>query len=474
MPKPRERIERDTMGEVRVPAAAKWRAQTQRAVENFPISGDPVPSSVIHALARIKGAMAAESAKARRLPRPVATAIREAAGEVADGRWDDQFPIDTFQTGSGTSTNMNVNEVLATLAEHRLPAGTEVHPNDDVNAPLSSNDQFPAAIHVAAAERIAGHLLPALAHLAAALRRQEVQLADVVKAGRTHLMDATPVTLGQELGGYATQLEQAAARLAAAQAHLGELPLGGSAVGTGINVPAGFAAAVIARLAKETKLPLTEAVDHLAANASRDALVEVSGLLRVVAVALAKCADDLRWMGSGPAAGLAELRLPDLQPGSSIMPGKVNPVLCEAVLQVVTQVIGNDAAVAWGAARGNFELNVQLPVIARNLLSSVELLGAVSRLFADRCVDGLTADVERCRRYAESTPQVATALNPLLGYETVAGIVKEAVASGRSIREVVLAQGLLDEAALDATLDPLSLTRGPVSPGRQRGRPARG
>ena len=454
--------------------AQLWQGETEKAIEHFPISGEPVPPAVIHALARIKGAMAAENAKARRVKRPVAAAIREAAAEVAEGRWDDQFPIDTFQTGSGTSTNMNVNEVLATLAEQRLPGGTTVHPNDDVNAPLSSNDQFPAAIHVATAERIANHLLPALGHLVAALRRKESAFADVVKAGRTHLMDATPVTLGQELGGYATQLEQASARLEAAQARVGELPLGGSAVGTGINVPAGFAAAVIARLAKDTKLPLTEASDHLAANASRDALVEVSGLLRVVAVALAKCADDLRWMGSGPAAGLAEVHLPDLQPGSSIMPGKVNPVLCEAVLQVVTQVIGNDTAVVWGAARGNFELNVQLPVIARNLLSSVELLGAVSRLFADRCIDGITADIDRCRRYAESTPQVATALNPLLGYETVAGIVKEAVSSGRSIREVVLARGLLDEATLDATLDPLALTRAPGSPDRAAGRRARG
>jgi len=454
------RIERDSMGEVRVPADAKWRAQTQRAVENFPISGDPVPASVVHAMARIKAAMAAENAKRRRVARPVAAAIRAAAAEVADGDWDDQFPIDTFQTGSGTSTNMNVNEVLATLAEARLPKGTSVHPNDDVNAPLSSNDQFPAAIHLATAVRLVEHLLPSLAQLVAALRRKETAFAEVVKAGRTHLMDATPITLGQEFGGYATQIEQAAGRIEASLPRLGELPLGGSAVGTGINVPAGYAGAVVARLAKSTKLPLSEASDHVAHNASRDALVEVSGLLRVVAVALAKCADDLRWMGSGPAAGLAEVHLPDLQPGSSIMPGKVNPVLCEAVLQVVTQVIGNDTAVAWGAARGNFELNVQLPVIARNLLESVELLGSVSRLFADRCIDGLEADVDRCRRYAESTPQVATALNPLLGYETVAGVVKEAVASGRSIREVVLARGLLDEATLDKTLDPLALTRG--------------
>jgi fumarate hydratase class II len=452
------RVERDTMGEVEVPRQAKWGAQTQRAVDNFPISGRPVEPAVIHALARIKGAMAAENAKRRRVPKAVGAAIAAAAAEVVDGRWDAEFPVDTFQTGSGTSTNMNVNEVLANLARAQLGAGSEVHPNDDVNAPLSSNDQFPAAIHVAAAVRVQEHLVPALGHLAKALRRQAAANAEVVKAGRTHLMDATPITLGQELGAYASQVEAAAARLTDALPRLGELPLGGSAVGTGINVPDGYAAAVVARLAKATKLPFTEAADHIAANASRDALVEVSGLLRVVAVALAKCADDLRWMGSGPAAGLAEVHLPDLQPGSSIMPGKVNPVLCEAVLQVVSQVIGNDAAVAWGAARGNFELNVQLPVIARNLLESIELLGAVSRVFADRCVDGIEADVERCRRYAESTPQVATALNPLLGYDVVAGVVKDATRSGRSIREVVLARGLLDEATLDATLDPLSMT----------------
>jgi fumarate hydratase, class II len=449
------RIEHDTMGEVRVPAAARWQAQTQRAVENFPISGVPVPTAVVHALARTKAAMAAEKAARGDLDGAVAQAVVAAAEEVLAGRHDDQFPIDVFQTGSGTSTNMNVNEVLATIASEQL--GERVHPNDDVNSPLSSNDQFPAAMHIAAAERVSVHLLPALQHLTGALRERAKAFADVVKAGRTHLMDATPVTLGQELGGHATQLEQATARVADALPRVGELPLGGSAVGTGINVPKGFAAAVVARLAADTGLPFTEAADHLAHNASRDALVELSGLLRVVAVALTKCADDIRWMGSGPSAGLGELHLPDLQPGSSIMPGKVNPVLCEAVLQVATQVIGCDAAVAWGGARGNFELNVQLPVMARNVLEPIELLGSVSRLFADRCVSGLEADVARCRRYAESTPQVATALNPLLGYEVVAGIVKESTKSGRSIRDVVLERGLLDDATLDETLDPLSL-----------------
>ena len=456
------RIEHDTMGEVRVPASARWQAQTQRAVENFPISGIRVPTAVVHALARTKGAMAAENAARGALDDDVAKAIVAAATEVLDGRHDDQFPIDVFQTGSGTSTNMNVNEVLATLAAASL--GRPVHPNDDVNSPLSSNDQFPAAMHIAAVERVAHHLVPALDHLVAALRERSAAFADVVKAGRTHLMDATPVTVGQELGGHATQIEQAAARLRDALPRVGELPLGGSAVGTGINVPAGFAAAVVERLAADTGLPFTEAADHLAHNASRDALVELSGLVRVVAVALTKCADDIRWMGSGPSAGLGELHLPDLQPGSSIMPGKVNPVLCEAALQVATQVIGCDAAVTWGAARGNFELNVQLPVIARNVLEPIEIIGNVARVFADRCVAGLEADVERCRRYAESTPQVATALNPLLGYEVVAGIVKEATKSGRSIRDVVLERGLLDQQTLDSTLDPLSLARPDRSP----------
>ena len=451
------RVEHDTMGEVRVPASARWQAQTQRAVENFPISGVRVPTAVVHALARTKAAMAAEKAGRGDLTSDVADAIVAAAAEVLAGDHDDQFPIDVFQTGSGTSTNMNVNEVLATVAGQRL--GRKVHPNDDVNSPLSSNDQFPAAIHIAAVERVANHLVPALEHLVAALRERSAAFADVVKAGRTHLMDATPVTVGQELGGHATQVEQAAARLRDALPRVGELPLGGSAVGTGINVPAGFAAAVVDRLAADTGLPFSEAADHIAHNASRDALVELSGLVRVVAVALTKCADDIRWMGSGPSAGLGELHLPDLQPGSSIMPGKVNPVLAEATLQVATQVIGCDAAVAWGAARGNFELNVQLPVIARNLLEPIEIVGNVARVFADRCVAGLEADVERCRRYAESTPQVATALNPLLGYEVVAGIVKEATTSGRSIREVVVERGLLDEATLEATLDPLSLAR---------------
>jgi fumarate hydratase class II len=372
--------------------------------------------------------------------------------------WDDHFPIDVFQTGSGTSSNMNANEVIAALAAERL--GRPVHPNDDVNASQSSNDVFPSAIHLAATNGIAHDLVPALEHLARALRRQQRANRNVVKAGRTHLMDAVPVTLGQELGGHAAQVEHGIERLVAVLGRVGELPLGGTAVGTGLNAPKGFAKAVIARLARELELPLTEARDHFEAQGARDALVEASGACRVVAVSLYKIASDLRWMSSGPRCGLAEIHLPDLQPGSSIMPGKVNPVVPEAVQQVVAQVIGNDAAVAFAGSQGHFELNVMLPVMARNVLESIRLLASVSRALADKAVAGITADAERCRRYAESSPAIATALNPYLGYEAVARVVKRSVAEDRTIREVVLDEGLLDEAELDRALDVLAMTRG--------------
>jgi fumarate hydratase class II len=452
------RIEHDTMGEVRVPATARWGAQTQRAVNNFPISGLVVEPALIHALGQIKAAAARTNGELGVIAADVAAAIAEAADEVADGRWDEQFPVDVFQTGSGTSTNMNANEVIAALATEKL--GRPVHPNDEVNASQSSNDVFPSAMHVAAAGRAHHELLPALEHLAAALTEQAEVNAEVVKAGRTHLMDATPVTLGQEMAGYAAQVSQAAERIATAVARVGELPLGGTATGTGLNAPAGFASAAIARVAEATGLDLYEARDHFAAQSARDELVSLSGELRALAAALLKIANDLRWMASGPKTGLAEIRLPDLQPGSSIMPGKVNPVLPEAVSQVVAQVYGNDAAVAFAGSQGTFELNVFLPVMARNVLESIRLLSNVSRLFADRCVAGLEADVERCRTYAEATPQAATALNPVLGYEKVAGLVKESAASGKSIRQLVLEQGLIPEADLDAALDLLSLTRG--------------
>ena len=456
------RIERDSMGEVRVPADAKWRAQTQRAVENFPISGVRLERAQIEALARIKAAVAMVKREAGSIDAALADAIIAAADEVAGGAQDDQFPIDVFQTGSGTSSNMNMNEVLATLAAARL--GRDVHPNDDVNHPMSSNDLFPASIHVAATAGVTRDLVPALEHLAGALEAKATEFADVVKSGRTHLMDATPVTLGQEFGGYAAQVRIGVERLTSTLPRVAELPLGGTAVGTGINAPAGFGARVIAELASATGLPLTEARDHFEAQGARDALVELSGQLRTVAVSLTKIANDLRWMGSGPRAGLGEINLPDLQPGSSIMPGKVNPVIAEATLMVCAQVVGNDAAVAWGGAAGNFELNVMLPMLGRNLLESIRLLSAVSRLLADRCVDGITANVERLREYAESSPAIVTPLNAYLGYEEAASIAKQSLAERKTIRQVVIERGhvrdrRLTEAQLDEALVVMRMTR---------------
>jgi fumarate hydratase, class II len=455
------RIEKDSMGEVRVPAKAKWRAQTQRAVENFPISGQPIERELIAGLAIIKGAGARVRARRGLLDQAKADAIAAAAVEVARGDWDAEFPIDVFQTGSGTSSNMNTNEVLASLAADRL--GTLVHPNDDVNDPLSSNDQFPSAIHVAATKAVVGELIPALHHLAASLEGKAGEFAAVVKSGRTHLMDATPVTLGQEFAGYAAQVRYGVERLDAVLPRVAELPLGGTAVGTGINAPAGFAAEVIALIASETGLPLTEARDHFEAQGARDGLVELSGALRTIAVGLNKISNDIRWMGSGPRTGLTELFLPDLQPGSSIMPGKVNPVLCEAVCQVVAQVIGNDAAVVFGGATGNFELNVMLPVIARNVLESIRLIANVSRVFADRCIDGIRANVERCLEYAESSPAIVTPLNHYVGYDEAAKIAKQALAERKTIRQVVIERGhvpsALSEEKLDEVLDVLSMTR---------------
>jgi fumarate hydratase class II len=457
-----ERIERDSMGEIRVPASAKWRAQTQRAIENFPISGMRLERAQIEALARIKGAVASVRREQELIEPELAEAIIGAAEEVARGDHDDQFPLDVYQTGSGTSSNMNMNEVLATLAGERL--GRPVHPNDDVNHPMSSNDMFPASIHIAATAGVVRDLVPALEHLADALGRKAEDFASVVKAGRTHLMDATPVTLGQEFGGYGRQVRLGVERLMATLPRLAELPLGGTAVGTGINSPPGFGGRVIAEVASSTGLPLTEARDHFEAQGARDGLVELSGQLRTIAVSLTKIANDLRWMGSGPRAGLGEINLPDLQPGSSIMPGKVNPVLPEATLMVCAQVIGNDAAIAWGGAAGNFELNVMLPMLGRNLLESIRLLSTVTRLLADRCVDGITANAERLREYAESSPSIVTPLNRFLGYEEAASIAKQALAERRTIREVVVERGhveagRLTEAQLDEALDVMRMTR---------------
>jgi len=458
------RIEHDSMGEIRVPASAKWRAQTQRAVENFPISGQTLERAHIEALARIKAAAATVNGELGIIDPKMAAAIRTAAEEVVHGDWDDQFPIDVFQTGSGTSSNMNANEVIATLATERL--GSPVHPNDHVNASQSSNDVFPSSIHVAATSGVVKHLIPALEHLAEALESKRNEFASVVKSGRTHLMDATPVTLGQEFGGYAAQVRAGIERLRSSLPRLAELPLGGTAVGTGVNMPPGFAARVIADVARQTDLPLTEAGDHFEAQGARDGLVEASGQLRTIAVSLTKISNDLRWMGSGPRAGLTEINLPDLQPGSSIMPGKVNPVIPEATCMVCAQVIGNDVAITFGGAAGNFELNVMLPLMARNILESIRLLASVSRLLADRCVSGITANVERAREFAESSPSIVTPLNRFIGYEEAAKVAKQALAERKTIRQVVLERGYVEQGTitleqLDEALDVLRMTRPP-------------
>src|SRR5919107_3322016 len=459
------RIEHDTMGDVQVPVRALWKAQTQRAVENFPISGVPIDPALIAALGLIKGAAAQTNARLGVVTEERAAAIVEAAAAVAANAHDGEFPIDVFQTGSGTSSNMNTNEVIASLASQGL--GETVHPNDHVNASQSSNDVFPSAIHIAATQSLVDTLVPALQHLERSLAAKAEEFATVVKSGRTHLMDATPVTLGQEFGGYAAQVRYGVERIQAVVPRVAELPLGGTAVGTGINTPPGFAPSVIAIIAEQTGLPLTEARNHFEAQGARDALVEASGALRTVAVSLNKIANDLRWMGSGPRAGLGEIALPDLQPGSSIMPGKVNPVICEATTMVCAQVIGNDAAVAFAGASGNFELNVMLPVMARNLLESIRLLANVSRLLADRCVVGIVANVEHCRTLAESSPSIVTPLNRYLGYENAAAVAKRALKEGKTIRQVVIesgyvSDGKLTEEQLDAALDVLAMTRPPA------------
>ncbi|MCT2587521.1 class II fumarate hydratase [Actinophytocola gossypii] len=457
------RVEHDTMGEVRVPADALWRAQTQRAVENFPISGRGLERAQIRALGLLKAAAARVNQRFDVLPPDLAEAVAAAADEVAEGRHDDHFPIDVFQTGSGTSSNMNANEVIATLATRRL--GRDVHPNDHVNASQSSNDTFPTTIRIAATEAVVRDVLPALDHLAGTIERRAGEWAEVVKSGRTHLMDAVPVTLGQEAGAWAAQVRYGIERLRDTLPRLGELPIGGTAVGSGLNAPDGFGGAVAEELATLTDLPLTEARDHFEAQAGQDGVVEVSGQLRTLAVSLHKIANDVRWLGSGPRTGLGELALPDLQPGSSIMPGKVNPVIPEATMMVVAQVIGNDAAVAFAGSQGNFQLNVMLPVIARNVLESARLLAAVSRLLADKVFAGVEANTERLREYAESSPSIVTPLNRYLGYEEAASIAKQSLAERRTIREVVLERGhvrdgRLTEQQLDDALDVLRMARG--------------
>ena len=460
------RIEHDTMGEVKVPVDALYRAQTQRAVENFPISGKGLEPAHIHALAQVKKAAAKANAELGIISQERADAIVAAADQVIAGDHDDQYPIDVFQTGSGTSSNMNTNEVLATLATRALKeAGSEdeVHPNDHVNASQSSNDVFPTSVHVAVTAALVNDLVPALDHLAVSLEKKAEDFAGIVKSGRTHLMDATPVTLGQEFGGYAAQVRYGIERIQSALPRVAEVPLGGTAVGTGINTPKGFSARVIELLAEETGLPLTEARNHFEAQANRDGLVEASGQLRNIAFSLMKINNDLRWMGSGPNTGLGEIAIPDLQPGSSIMPGKVNPVICEAAIMVCAQVIGNDTTVALSSTNGAFELNVGIPVMAANLLESIRLLANTTRVMADKMIDGIEANEERCAFLAGASPSIVTPLNKVIGYEAAAKIAKHAVANKMTVREAVVDLGYVErgevtEEQLDKALDTMSMT----------------
>ena len=454
------RIEHDTMGEVRVPAAALYRAQTQRAVENFPISGTPLERSHIEALARVKKAAAQANAELGVLEADLAQAIVDAAEAVAQGGYDEHFPLDVFQTGSGTSSNMNTNEVIAELATRAL--GRAVHPNDHVNASQSSNDVFPTSVHVAATAGVVRTLIPALDHLATSLEAKATEFATVVKSGRTHLMDATPVTLGQEFGGYAAAVRYGIERLESALPRAAEVPLGGTAVGTGINTPAGFPQRVIALLVEDTGLPLTEARDHFEAQSGRDGLVELSGALRSIAVSITKICNDLRWMGSGPNTGLGEIAIPDLQPGSSIMPGKVNPVIPEATAMVAAQVIGNDTVITVAGQSGNFELNVMLPIIAQNLLSSLELLANASRLLADKAIASFKVNEPKLKEALSRNPILVTALNPIIGYQKAAEIAKKAYQQGRPVIDVALEHTDLPRSQLEVLLDPEKLTAGGV------------
>ena len=454
------RIEHDTMGEVKVPAKALWRAQTQRAVENFPISDRPLESAQIRAMGLLKAACAQVNMDRGLLDAEQGNAIISAAKEIAEGKHDAEFPIDVFQTGSGTSSNMNTNEVIASIAKNN---GVEVHPNDHVNMGQSSNDTFPTATHVAATEAAVKDLIPGLKVLHKSLAAKAKEWETVVKSGRTHLMDAVPVTLGQEFSGYARQIEAGIERVEATLPRLGELPIGGTAVGTGLNTPADFGEKVTAELVKLTDVSeLRECVNHFEAQANRDGLVEFSGALRTIAVSLNKIANDIRWMGSGPLTGLAEVHLPDLQPGSSIMPGKVNPVLCETATQVAAQVIGNDAAVAFGGSQGAFELNVFIPMMARNVLESSKLLANTARVFAEKLVDGIEPNTEHMRTQAESSPSIVTPLNSAIGYENAAKVAKTALKEGKTIRQTVIDMGFVDgdkltEEELDKRLDVLAM-----------------
>ncbi|MCG7302241.1 class II fumarate hydratase [Winkia sp. ACRQY] len=455
------RIEHDTMGEVKVPKEALYAAQTQRAVQNFPISGKGLSDHHIAALGQVKRAAAIANLELGVIDEVTSKAIQQAAEEVIENKHDKEFPIDIFQTGSGTSSNMNTNEVVATLAS-RIKGDT-VHPNDHVNASQSSNDVFPTSIHIASVQAVNEVLLPGLKTLAQSLEKKSEEFADVVKSGRTHLMDATPIMLGQEFSGYAMQIRNGIKRIEGALPRLCELPLGGTAVGTGINTPAGFSQRVIELIAQNTGLPFTEAPNHFEAQAAQDSLVEMSGAIRTVAVSLVKICNDLRWMGSGPRTGIGELALPDLQPGSSIMPGKVNPVVPEATVQVAAQVIGNDATIAFAGAQGNFDLLVMLPVMASNLLESINIVGNAAKVLAEKTVDGLKANVDRCKELAESSPSIVTPLNRVIGYEAASKIAKHAVKEGITIRESTIDLGFVErgeisEEDLDRALDVASMT----------------
>ena len=465
---PKFRTEHDTMGEVLVPIDALYRAQTQRAVENFPISGKTLEPQHIHALAQVKRAAALANLELGVISQEIADAIVHAADEIIAGKHDDQFPIDVFQTGSGTSSNMNTNEVIAELATRELKANgseTQVHPNDHVNASQSSNDVFPTSVHVAVTGALVNDLIPALKYLSEALAKKRVEWKDVVKSGRTHLMDATPVTMGQVFGGYAAQVAYGVERVESSLPRVAEVPQGGTAVGTGINTPEGFPEKVIANLAENTGLPITEARNHFEAQANRDGLVEASGQLRNIAYSLLKINNDLRWMGSGPNTGLGELHIPDLQPGSSIMPGKVNPVICEAASMVCAQVIGNDTTISLSSTNGAFELNVGIPVMAANLLESIRLLSNTCRVMVDKMITDLTVNKDRARFLAEASPSVVTPLNKFIGYENAAKIAKKAVAEGMTVREATVAlgfvgegEGKISEADLDKALDVTTMT----------------
>ena len=460
------RVEKDSMGEVQVPADAYYGASTQRAVENFPISQLRFGRRFIWSLGLIKGSAAEISGRQGHLDQDKADAIRVAADEVMDGRHDQQFVLDIFQTGSGTSTNTNANEVIAGRATEILGGETGshlIHPNDDVNFGQSSNDVIPTAIHVAAVAAIREDLTPALTALAGSLEAKAAEFGNVVKSGRTHLMDATPVTLGQEFGGWGTQVRKGIERIEKVLPELEELALGGTAVGTGINAPSGFAAAVIELMAERTGFSFTEAGDHFEAQGSKDAVVMASGVLKTIAVSMFKIANDIRLLGSGPTSGIAEIRIPELQPGSSIMPGKVNPVMSEMMMQVAAQVVGDDATITWSGANGNFELNVMMPVMAHNLLESIGLLASASRTFATKCVDGIEVNTERVRELLERNAVVVTALNPHIGYDNGARIVKESAATGRSIRELVIEAGLMTADELDAALDLKKMTEGGIT-----------